>query len=138
MIGEPAVGRATSSHRWIPRLIFTAAALHLSMGVITSFSDWSDIASEGVWNTVPNDDARRAAMWFMVTGIALVGLGLLTRTYLIATGRLPSEIGWILVAPGVSLVLLAPSSGGWLLIGIGILALVLTRRDTADVRPVQP
>jgi hypothetical protein len=138
MTVDTAVRHSTSRDRWIPRLIFTASALHLVMGVVSSFSHWTDIVSEGVWNTVPNDDARRVALWFMLTGIAFVGLGLLSRRHLIATGRLPPEIGWILLAPGIPLILLVPLSGGWLLIGIGVLALVMSRRDAAHAHPVQP
>ncbi len=138
MSGDPAVRHSTSNDRWIPQLIFTASALHLSLGVVTSFSHWTDIVSEGVWNTVADDDARSAALWFMLTGIALVGLGLLTRRHLIATGRLPTEIGWILLAAGIPLVFLNPTSGGWLLIGIGVLALVISRRSAAQEHPVRP
>ncbi|PUB25969.1 hypothetical protein C8K30_10656 [Promicromonospora sp. AC04] len=138
MTGDPAVRHSTSSNRWIPRLIFAASALHLSLGVVTSFAHWTDVVSEGVWNTVADDDARRAALWFMLTGIALAGLGLLTRRHLIVTGRLPTEIGWILLVPGIPLALLNPASGGWLLIGIGVLALVMSRRNAAQEHPVQP
>ncbi|GAA3167240.1 DUF6463 family protein [Nonomuraea roseoviolacea] len=115
-------------HRWVPRLTLAAATVHMAVGAVASAPQWRDILSGGLWNTVANDDhARMTALWFMVAGVALFGLGLLAREAVIGTGALPAEMGWTLMAAGVLVSALEPASGGWLLIVIGALALVATR-----------
>ncbi|MET9429889.1 DUF6463 family protein [Streptomyces sp. NPDC003036] len=115
---------------WIPRLVHAAAAAHLLVGAAAARSHWSGIVSEGLWNTVANDDeGRMMALWFMAAGLAFVGLGLLARRSVTTTGALPPELGWILLALGIPVSLLEPVSGGWSLIAIGLLAVVSSRRD---------
>lgn len=122
--------RARGLRLWIPRLLCAAAVAHLLVGVTAAHPHWSGIVSEGVWNTVRNDDeGRMMALWFMVSGIALVGFGLLARRSVITTGTLPPELGWILLALGTPVSLLEPVSGGWSLIAIGLLAMLVSRRD---------
>lgn len=115
--------------RWVPRLIFAAAALHMIGGAGANSSHWRGIVSDGLWNTVANnDDARMVTLWFMMSGVCLFGLGLLTRRTVMATNAMPAEAGWILLAIGIPVSLLEPVSGGWLLIAIGFLALAASRR----------
>ncbi|MFI1205020.1 DUF6463 family protein [Streptomyces sp. NPDC020883] len=115
---------------WVPRLMLAAAVVHVTVGVIAAYSRWSGIVSGGLWNTVRNDDdARMTALWFMISGIAFFGLGLLARRSVIATGTMPVEAGWILLALGIPVAVLEPVSGGWSLIAIGVLAVVTSRRD---------
>ncbi|MEU7280416.1 DUF6463 family protein [Streptomyces sp. NPDC045431] len=117
---------------WIPRLVHAAAATHLLVGFVAARSHWSGILSEGLWNTVGNDDeGRMMALWFMACGIAFIGLGLLARRSATTTGTLPPELGWILLALGVPVSLLEPVSGGWSLVAIGALAVLRSRRDRA-------
>ncbi|GAA1579976.1 hypothetical protein GCM10009678_73350 [Actinomadura kijaniata] len=123
----------TGLHRWLPRLILAAAAAHLAVGAVESAPHWRDMLSEGLWNTVANDDApRMMALWFMFSGVALVGLGLLARRSVLATGALPVEIGWLLLLSGVPVALLEPVSGGWVLLTLGTLAVYATRRSAPD------
>ncbi|WUH99983.1 DUF6463 family protein [Spirillospora sp. NBC_00431] len=127
---EPHTSGTTGLHRWIPRLIFAAATVHILVGVVASGSHWRGIFSDGLWNTVANDDdTRMMTLWFMLAGIAFVGLGLLTRRTVILTSRIPAETGWILLTLGIPMALLEPISGGWAMIAIGVLALALSRRD---------
>ncbi|MEK2474442.1 DUF6463 family protein [Streptomyces noursei] len=115
---------------WVPRLILAAAVVHMIVGLIAAYSHWSGIVSDGLWNTVRNnDDARMTALWFMISGIAFFGLGLLARRSVIATGTMPAETGWILLTLGIPVAVLEPVSGGWSLIAIGVLAVVMSRRD---------
>ncbi|MEV8529382.1 DUF6463 family protein [Streptomyces sp. NPDC052000] len=114
---------------WVPRLMLAAAVLHMMVGVIAAYSHWSGMVSDGLWNTVRNDDARMMALWFMISGIAFFGLGLLARRSVIATGTMPAETGWILLTLGIPVAVLEPVSGGWSLIAIGVLAVVVSRRD---------
>ncbi|MEV4429512.1 DUF6463 family protein [Streptomyces sp. R-07] len=127
---ESRKSNAAGLRLWVPRLMLSAAAVHMMVGFTASYSQWSGVISDGLWNTVSNDhDARMTAMWFMISGVALLGLGLLTRRYVIATGAMPAETGWILLTLGIPVSLLVPVSGGWSLITIGVLALVTSRRD---------
>ncbi|MEV3987327.1 DUF6463 family protein [Streptomyces sp. NPDC049837] len=136
-------GRTRESHArglrlWIPRFVYAAAAAHMLVGVIAAHPHWSGIVSEGLWNTVRNDDeGRMMALWFMVSGMAFIGLGLLARRSVTTTGTLPAELGWILLALGIPVSLLEPVSGGWSLIAIGLLAVRTSRRDRAAGRDHQ-
>ncbi|WP_369273844.1 DUF6463 family protein [Streptomyces sp. R11] len=117
-------------HRWVPRLIIAAATVHMMVGVGAAGSHWRGIVSDGLWNTVGNDDdARMMTLWFMISGMAFLGLGLLTRRTVIVTNTVPTETGWILLALGIPVSLMEPISGGWSLIAIGALALVASRHD---------
>ncbi|ORT58306.1 DUF6463 family protein [Streptomyces sp. CB03238] len=120
--------RHTGLRRWVPPLILTAAIAHMLVGAVVAGPHWRGIAADGFWNTVSGDDSRMMALWFMVSGVALFGLGLLTRRTVALTGRLPAETGWILLVTGVPVSLLDPVSGGWALVAIGILALMESRR----------
>ncbi|MFI9345823.1 DUF6463 family protein [Streptomyces sp. NPDC052773] len=122
--------RAHGLRLWIPRLLGAAAVAHILVGVTAACPHWTGIVSEGVWNTVGNDDeGRMMALWFMVGGIALVGFALLARRSVVTTGTLPAELGWILLALGAPVSLMEPVSGGWSLIVIGLLAVRVSRRD---------
>jgi hypothetical protein len=117
-------------HLWVPRLILAAASVHMLVGAVASYAHWSGIVSDGLWNTVRDDDyARMTTLWFMVSGVAFIGLALLTRRAVLATGTMPSETGWTLLALGIPVSLLEPVSGGWSLIAIGIPAVWASRRD---------
>jgi hypothetical protein len=105
------------------------------VGVVAAYSQWSGIVSDGLWNTVHDDDAARmTALWFMISGIAFFGLGLLVRRSVIATGTMPAETGWILLALGIPVSVLEPASGGWSLIAIGVPAVVMSMRDRSATR----
>ncbi|MDX3224336.1 DUF6463 family protein [Streptomyces sp. ME19-01-6] len=115
---------------WVPRLMLAAATVHMVVGVVAAYSHWRGIVSGGLWNTVRNDDdARMMDLWFMISGIAFFGLGLLARRSVIATGTMPAETGWILLTLGIPVAVLEPVSGGWSLIAIGVPAVVMSRRD---------
>lgn len=123
--------------RRLPRLILATAVVHMSVGAVESASHWRGILSEGLWNTVANDDdARMTALWFMISGVAVLGIGLMARRSMITFGVLPTETGWILVALGAPTSVLEPVSGGWLLLVLGLLALSVTvRRSGSDQSP---
>ncbi|WP_159033072.1 DUF6463 family protein [Streptomyces fodineus] len=128
---ESRTSNARGLRLWVPRLMLTAAAVHMMVGVIASYAYWSGIVSDGLWNTVRNDNyTRMMALWFMISGVAFFGLGLLSRRVVIAVGAMPVETGWILLALGIPVAVLEPVSGGWSLIAIGVLAVVASRRDS--------
>jgi hypothetical protein len=40
-------------------------------------------------------------LWFTISGIAFLGLGLLARRSVITTGEVPAETGWLLLVMGI-------------------------------------
>ncbi|WP_275406028.1 MULTISPECIES: DUF6463 family protein [unclassified Streptomyces] len=130
----PRIPESARLARWVPRLILAGAIVHM-VGAAAN-SRWRGIFSDGLWNTVgAGNDTRVATLWFMIGGIALFGPGILTRTSVMRTGKVPVETGWILLGLGIPIALLEPASGAWLLIAIGVLALVTARqgKEHADV-----
>lgn len=115
---------------WVPRLMLATSGMHVALGAVTFRPEWRTIARRGVCGSVHDDrDATASALWFMVSGAALFGLGLLTRKHVGETGRLPKETGYTLLVLGVPVSLLQPASGGWLLVGMGGLALVVSNKE---------
>lgn len=130
---EPRKHDIRGLRRWVPLLILAAAVVHMAVGVVAAYPHWRGILSDGLWNTVHDDDAARmTALWFMVSGLALFGFGLLVRRSVTATGSVPPETGWVLLAVGIPVSVLEPASGGWSLIAIGAVAVTASRRS----RPV--
>jgi hypothetical protein len=75
-------------------------------------------------------------LWFTISGIAFLGLGLLARRSVITTGEVPAETGWILLVMGIPISLLEPVSGGWLLAAIGVLTVATSRHHAARAQPL--
>ncbi|WUH99440.1 DUF6463 family protein [Spirillospora sp. NBC_00431] len=120
--------------RWVPRLIIITATLHF-LWAFNQPNAWSAIVQDGFFRSVVDTEAadyfeREFSVWWMVSGVALLAMGTLAQHVLRATGRLPAQLGWYLVALGVPLcVFYFPVTGGWPVLIIGILALVAARRD---------
>ncbi|MFC4052299.1 DUF6463 family protein [Actinomadura syzygii] len=130
------VAKQRGVDRWVPRSLFTIAAGHVAIGLVSDRTRWGGIVSEGLWNTVASDDdARRSSLWFMLGGIALGGLAVLIRRSVIATGKMPPETGWILLSSAIPVCVLEPVSGAWALLPLGGLALWAARRDHSAVEP---
>ncbi|SHF80591.1 DUF6463 family protein [Streptoalloteichus hindustanus] len=118
--------------RWVPRLLVVTAVGHAAVALVEPNS-WADILREGFVGTVvePAGDyfARKATVWFLVGGLALFAIALLTQHVVRTTGRLPARVGWLLLAMGVPLCLVSfPATGAWALLVIGVLALVAARQ----------
>ncbi|MFE3449950.1 DUF6463 family protein [Nonomuraea sp. NPDC059194] len=131
-------------NRWIPRLIIATAVLHF-VWAFAQPNAWAAIVADGFLATVvdtglPDFWIRESSVWFMASGIALLALGTLTRQILRATGRVPAQIGWYLLALGVPMcALYFPVTGSWALVVIGVLVLAAARRTegaavTAEAR----
>jgi hypothetical protein len=114
--------------RWVPRLIIVTAVLHFVWAFVQP-NAWDAIARDGFAATVVDPDApgyweREASVWFLVSGASFLILGTLTRALVRATGRMPAQVGWFLMATGVPLcVIYFPVTGGWAEVVIGALAL---------------
>lgn len=117
--------------RWVPRLILVTATLHF-VWAFAQPNAWAGIARDGFFRTVvdpaaPDFWVREASVWFLAAGVALLAMGTLTRHAVLATGRLPKQVGWYLLAIGVpQTVIYFPVTGSWALIVIGVLALLGT------------
>ncbi|MFD7325760.1 DUF6463 family protein [Streptomyces sp. NPDC059875] len=124
----------TGLTRWVPRLVIATATLHF-VWAFAQPNAWGAIADAGFLSSVVDTDAadyfdREASVWFMVSGIALLALGTLSRHIARTTGRLPAQLGWYLLAIGIPLcVIYFPVTGSWALLVIGVLALVATHRS---------
>ncbi|SEE66574.1 DUF6463 family protein [Ruania alba] len=133
-VARPVSGRRSRLDAWIPHLTLATAALHLLLGVVNALPQWRGIIGDGVWDSVPpQDDSRSSALWFMVSGVGLAGMGLLARRLVRTTGRIPPELGWLLLAGGVPVAVMQPASGGWLLIGLGVVAILNATRSAEGV-----
>lgn len=127
--------------RWVPRLMIATAVLHFAWAFVQP-NDWSGIARDGFFGSVVDQRAeeyypREATVWFMAAGVVLLAYGSLTHHTLRATGRLPAQVGWFLMAIGMPLcVIYFPTTGSWALPVIGVVALIASRRSKQHaVRP---
>ncbi|MEV2273872.1 DUF6463 family protein [Nonomuraea africana] len=124
-------------NRWIPRLTIALIGVHFLASLVAESSTFDDILREGLWNTVPGDPLRSYEMWFFLAGFPLLALGTMSQSIVAATGRLPAQLGWYLLAVGVPLTILYPISGGPLLVALGIAAVYAARRP-ATAPPGRP
>ena len=118
--------------RWVPRLMIVAAVAHVAIALTDDA--WPGILRDGFFRSVVDHgsadyDARHSAVWFLAGGLALFALGVLTQHVVRSTGRLPAQVGWLLLLLGVPLCLVSfPAIGAWALLVLGVLALVAARR----------
>ena len=122
--------RVSIPARWIPRLITGVAVVHMVTGLVL----WTPVRAfvdAGVINSIRSsgDPQRESALWYQLTGVALLALGELARWTVRETGRLPARTGGWLIAAGAVNVLFQPASGGWLVATIGAIALLAARNQ---------
>ena len=117
--------------RWVPRLITGTAIIHLAYGLVVPnmAKPLRGIAGDGVVATVDGHPERESWLWFMLTGVSLLGLGELAPWTARETGRLPARLGGWLLAIAVPLTVASPASGGWLVAAIGAIALRAARAE---------
>lgn len=119
--------------RWIPRLIIFTALAHFAWAFAQPHA-WNRIAADGFLSTVvdvgaPDYWPREGSVWFLACGVMLLALGTMTAAMVRATGRVPAQVGWYLLAAGVPMcVIYFPVTGSWALPVIGVLALVAAKR----------
>lgn len=128
--------------RWVPRALWAVTAIHLLFGLLAD-PVWLEIARDGVVGTGWADDdllaaERGYALYFEVTGIALLGFTQLVYDRVRATGRLPVYVGTYLVAGGGLICLVQfPVTGAWSLLAVGVFALWVSLRPDPVVGPGQ-
>ncbi len=113
--------------------LFATGIIHNSIGLVMGWSIIAGIHADGWWNTVEPrgemDFARSAILWFLVLGFFWMILGHLMQQWLNQTRRpLPALTGWGLLANGVLVAVVLPTSGAWLVIAQGLVILLGGRR----------
>lgn len=110
--------------QWISRWLIAVSAIHTLFAVVVFRDTLSSIIQRGVFNTVGDDPMTGAVVWFVLCGAVLFICGLavsaLERS---SSNRLPTSLGWSLLALSVLGVVLMPASGFWLVFppAVGIL-----------------
>lgn len=71
------------------------------------------------------------AYWYVASGSLMIGIGLLTRAQLRATGTLPASFGWLMLISATFLSLMMPVTGMWAVAAQSVIAILLARRGKA-------
>lgn len=110
----------------VPRLIVGVGLLHIATGFVDP-RPWLDMAQDGLVNTI-DDGPRGFTFWFVIAGVLLVAFGALAGYVVRATGTLPTQVGWWMIAPGVLVIVVMPASGAYLNVLVGLFALWAAHR----------
>ncbi len=118
--------------RWIGRWLIGMGVIHTIAGLVFHGSALGEIAAAGIWNTLDaqgRDGGRSLAFWFLIAGFILALLGALVdwieRHH---GGRVPSLLGWSLLALAALGIVLVPTLAFWLLLPPAIAAIARARR----------
>ncbi len=120
--------------RYTGQALMLIGALHTLVGFLLYGGPLADIARDGVFDAVGAHPDRQAAVWFLVTGVALLLFGYVTQWTQRQTGTLPVALGGTLLALAAAGLVLMPLSGFWLLIPAAVLALAASRHGTRHRR----
>ncbi len=90
--------------------------VHCLFGLVFLRGYLSPILTDGVFNTVNGQPEREFAVWFLVTGVLLIALGLLVDWNEGRGAGWPAALGWINTALTIAILIIMPISGGWLLV----------------------
>jgi len=100
---------------WIGRWLIAVSAIHTLFAIVMFHSVLSSIVQRGVFNTVGNDPMAGAVVWFVLFGVVLFICGLaVSALEQSSPNRLPTSLGWSLLALSILGVVLMPASGFWL------------------------
>jgi hypothetical protein len=122
-------------YRFTGQILMLIGVLHTLVGLLTYASPLVDIARDKVFNAVGPHTDRQAAVWFLMTGAALLLSGYLTHWTQRRTGTLPAALGWSLLAIAAVGLVLMPISGFWLIVPAAVLALAASRHGSGVVVP---
>jgi hypothetical protein len=117
--------------RHVGDLVTVIGAGHTAIGLVGHRAALMDIAPAGVIDTVRGELDREQALWFLVSGAALVGIGRLASYTERRTGALPASTGALLLGLGTVGAAVLPRSGFWTLLPAGVAALRAATRDAA-------
>lgn len=111
---------------WIGRWLILVAILHTLFAVVVFGRVFLDLMQRGMFNTVGHDPMTAAAVWFLLFGAVLAGMGMAIHT-LEQNGNFTSAraIGAGTLLLSILGIVLMPASGFWLALpaAIGLLRL---------------
>jgi hypothetical protein len=117
---------------WVPRLLWLIAGVHLVYGVLVD-TVWLEMMRDGLFGTASVDDdllaaERMFALYFEVSGIAMLALAHLAQDRVRTTGQLPLYFGLYLLAAGAVLCAVEPATGAWSIVAAAIFAIYVSLR----------
>ena len=133
--------RSTNLTRVAGWMAVGIGVVHVVVGHLGVWDEWSQALSDGLWNTFTLDDAetvdelqRSEALW---TGAASYGFPVLllgcSILWSLRQGvRTPRWLGWLVVGWGVLLCTAVPASPAWVFLVIGALIVLGDRRRDRD------
>ncbi len=95
--------------------IIVTGVIHLVASPIFYRNALTDLVREGLIGSL-TDMTRYEhleAYWYIASGLMMIGIGLLTRAHLRATGTLPASFGWLMLVSTTFLSLMMPVTGMW-------------------------
>ncbi len=95
--------------------ILVIGALHLILGIIKFKTPLYQMFIEGLFNTAIGAE-RGWAVWFIITGVLLVCLGLTIKQLELSNHPPPMSLGWVLLFTSIVGIVLIPISGFWILL----------------------
>ena len=117
--------------RWIGRTLIAVGAWHTAFGVWWFAAPLAEAVRAGGWNAVGWSPGRRPlAFWFLVVGAVVLLLGVLVNDVELQRRPIRRSVGWALVALAVVGGAAVPISGFWVLLapGLGLLLRAPARR----------
>ena len=93
-------------------LLIATGVLHNAIGFTIGAPVLGEIVREGFFNTIGMQPDRNAAFWFLLSGFALMLMGLL----LLELRHIPKAFAWSLLTLSLMGVVLMPLSGFWLVL----------------------
>jgi hypothetical protein len=123
----------TSPLRWFRRhlgdTIIATGVIHLAASPIFYRDALTDLVREGLIGTLTDMTRYQhlEAYWYVASGSLIIGIGLLTRAQLRATGTLPPSFGWLMLISTTFLSLMMPVTGMWAVVAQSVIAILLGR-----------
>lgn len=131
--------RGASPLRWFRRhlgdTMIATGVVHLAAAPLFYRDALTDLAREGLIGTLTDMTRYRhlEAYWYVASGPLMIGIGMLARVHLRATGSLPPSFGWLLLVSTTFLSLMMPVKGMWAVAAQGMIAILLSRQEAGTV-----
>lgn len=131
----------SSPLRWFRRhlgdTIIATGVIHLAASPMFYRDALTDLAREGLIGTLTDMTRYQhlEAYWYVASGSLMIGIGVLTRAQLRATGTLPASFGWLMLISSTFLSLMMPVTGMWAVVAQSMIAILLARQAPETARP---
>lgn len=114
---------------WIGKFLFGIGALHTLVGVLLLTPlVGEELLADGLFNSINGQPKREAFLWFLMSGFFMLITGGLINFMEKNGQKIPTFLGWSLLAVTIFAVFLSPISGGWLIF-IPAIALIINRKN---------